>query len=87
MRKQIGDHDQVIKTYFIRVIETFGVFVGIFAVVVVVMGQGVGSALTATKDNIGQMIIVVIAISLTMTTVILVLLLGIKYLILNRDKK
>lgn len=33
VRSSIADHDQVIRTYFVRVVETFGVFVGIFAVV------------------------------------------------------
>ena len=37
VRQRIAEHDQVIKTYFLRVIETFGVFVSIFAVVVVMM--------------------------------------------------
>jgi hypothetical protein len=37
VRQRIAEHDQVIRTYFLRVIETFGVFVSIFAVVVVMM--------------------------------------------------
>jgi len=86
MRKQIGDHDQVIRTYFIRVIETFGVFVGIFAVVVVVMGQGLGTALSNTKD-INTQLFVLTGVSAALTIVILVLLLGIKYLILLPGKK
>ncbi len=52
MRKQIGDHDQVIKTRFIRDIETFDVFVGIFATVVVVM-RGMAQELAKTSD-LGQ---------------------------------
>lgn len=84
MRKQIGDHDQVIKTYFIRVIETFGVFVGIFAVVVVVM-QGMAQELAKTSD-LGQQMVVLIAVPSALTIVILVLLLGIKWLILMPDK-
>jgi hypothetical protein len=87
MRKQIGDHDQVIKTYFIRVIETFGVFVGIFAVVVVVMGSGIGTALVAVKENAFQQVLVLVSVSASLTVVILVLLLGIKYLIIMPDKK
>ena len=86
MRKQIGDHDQVIKTYFIRVIETFGVFVGLFAVVVVVMGQGLGTAMGGAK-TLNDQLVVLIAVTGSLTIVILVLLLGIKLLILMPDKK
>jgi Na+-transporting NADH:ubiquinone oxidoreductase subunit NqrD len=86
MRKQIGDHDQVIKTYFIRVIETFGVFVGLFAVVVVVMGQGLGTAMGGAK-NLYDQLVVLVTVTTSLTIVILVLLLGIKKLILMPDKK
>ena len=86
MRKQIGDHDQVIKTYFIRVIETFGVFVGLFAVVVVVMGQGLGTAMGGAK-TLNDQLVVLIAVTGSLTIVILVLLLGIKLLILMPNKK
>ena len=86
MRKQIGDHDQVIKTYFIRVIETFGVFVGLFAVVVVVMGQGLGTAMGGAK-NLNDQLVVLVTVTASLTIVILVLLLGIKTLILMPDKK
>jgi hypothetical protein len=85
MRKQIGDHDQVIKTYFIRVIETFGVFVGIFAVVVVIM-SGMGNAMTNAAD-LSERLLILIGIPATLTVVILVLLVGIKYLILYPGKK
>ena len=85
MRKQIGDHDQVIKTYFIRVIETFGVFVGLFAVVVVVMGQGLGTAMGGAK-NLNDQLVVLVTVTTSLTIVILVLLLGIKMLILMPDK-
>jgi hypothetical protein len=86
MRKQIGDHDQVIKTYFIRVIETFGVFVGLFAVVVVVMGQGLGTAMGGAK-TLNDQLVVLIAVTGSLTIVILVLLLGIKLLILMPNKR
>jgi DNA-binding PadR family transcriptional regulator len=86
MRKQIGDHDQVIKTYFIRVIETFGVFVGLFAVVVVVMGQGLGTAMGGAK-TLNDQLVVLVSVTTSLTIVILVLLLGIRTLILKPDKK
>lgn len=86
MRKQIGDHDQVIKTYFIRVIETFGVFVGIFAVVVVIM-SGMGDAIIANGVSFNTQILILIGIPTALTIVILVLLFGIKHLILMPAKK
>jgi hypothetical protein len=86
MRRQIGDHDQVIKTYFIRVIETFGVFVGIFAVVVVIM-SGMGDALLANGVSFNTQLLILIGIPAALTIVILVLLLGIKWLILMPPKK
>jgi len=86
MRKQIGDHDQVIRTYFIRVIETFGVFVGIFAVVVVVM-SGMGDAITTPNITFGTQLMILLGIPAALTIVIIVLLLGIKYLILVPDRK
>ncbi len=86
MRRQIGDHDQVIKTYFIRVIETFGVFVGIFAVVVVVM-SGMGDSITAPGTTFDTQMIILFGVPAALTIVILILLLGIKFLILMPDKK
>jgi ABC-type sugar transport system permease subunit len=86
MRKQIGDHDQVIKTYFIRVIETFGVFVGIFAVVVVIM-SGLGDAILKEEASFQTQMLILIGIPAALTIVITVLLLGIKWLVLMPDKK
>ena len=85
MSKRIGDHDQVIRTYFIRVIETFGVFVGIFAIVVVMMLNQLEDVAkiedpwTATIITLGKTAGVVIAV--------LVMLVGIKYLVLRPDHK
>jgi DNA-binding HxlR family transcriptional regulator len=36
-RKSIAEHDQFLKTYFARIVETIGVFMGIFGIVVVMM--------------------------------------------------
>jgi hypothetical protein len=36
-RKSIAEHDQFLKTYFVRIVETIGVFMGIFGIVVVMM--------------------------------------------------
>jgi hypothetical protein len=54
--------------------------------VVVVMGQGLGDALSSTTD-VGLMVIILVGVSAALTVVILVLLLGIKYLILMPDRK
>ncbi len=85
MSKRIGDHDQVIRTYFIRVIETFGVFVGIFAIVVVMVLTryeevvGVKDPWTAAIMVVGTPAAVVIAT--------LIMLWGIKYLILLPERR
>jgi len=84
MSKRIGDHDQVIRTYFIRVIETFGVFVGIFAIVVVMVLTryeevvGVKDPWTAAIMVVGTPAAVVIAT--------LIMLWGIKFLILEPNR-
>lgn len=88
VRGRIADHDNVIRTYFVRVIETFGVFVGIFAVVVVSMLSGItaaGSALDKGGDPV-IFILYVIAIALTVAVVILALLWGIRKLVLMPPK-
>jgi len=86
MGKMIGDYDQVIRTYFIRVIETFGVFVGIFAIVVImVLNNDIGGAMAA--DDPRTAFILVIGTPATVVLSILVMLLGIKYLILQPDRK
>lgn len=85
MRKKIVDHDQVIKTYFVRVIETFGVFVGIFAVVVVVMlnfGQNTPSGEEMGAD-LGGSLLVMFGVPIVVMISILVMLWGIRKLVLT----
>jgi len=89
MRKRIADHDQVIRTYFVRVIETFGVFVGIFAVVVVTLQTGIVTATNAILNGKADPIfflLFVIGIALTVAVVILALLYGIRKLVLIPPK-
>lgn len=51
MSQRILEHDQVIRTYFLRVIETFGVFVSIFAIVVVlILTIGISLPHSGTQD-------------------------------------
>ncbi len=79
MREKIVDHDQVIRTYFVRVIETFGVFVGIFAIVVVMMLSVVPSLGTVPLD---RAILYIVAVPAVLAGVILLMLYGIRKLIL-----
>lgn len=85
MGKRIGDHDQVIRTYFIRVIETFGVFVGIFAIVVVMILNNPQEVM-AEEDSFTR-IILVLGVPITVVVSVLIMLLGIRYLILEPSKK
>lgn len=82
MRESIADHDQVIKTYFVRVIETFGIFVGIFAVVVVAMISSINVALQQAEPI--NMVVILVALPLMLVLVLLSLLWGIKKMILDR---
>jgi len=88
VRGRIADHDTVIRTYFVRVIETFGVFVGIFAVVVVSMLSGISTAADAIKAGGDPTIffLYIIGIAVTIAVVILSLLYGIRKLILIPPK-
>jgi hypothetical protein len=83
---RITDHDQVIRTYFVRVIETFGVFVGIFAVVVVAMLGSINAATALPKVGMDTVIIILVAIPIILVTVILSLLFGIRELVLKAPK-
>lgn len=86
MRDTIADHDQVIRTYFVRVIETFGVFVGIFAVVVVAILGSIDTANLLAKDAIGFSIIILVALPIILVIVIVTLLWGIRELVLKPPK-
>jgi hypothetical protein len=88
MRKRIADHDQVIRTYFVRVIETFGVFVGIFAVVVVVMlnfGQNIPGSEDWSTD-IARSVLIMFGVPIVVTIAILAMLWGIRKLVLTAPK-
>ncbi|MDD1663840.1 MAG: hypothetical protein LUQ32_00645 [Methanomicrobiales archaeon] len=85
MRARIAEHDQVIRTYFVRVIETFGVFVGIFAVVVVMMISSL-IGLTQMRDPI-QILFIVVWVPVSLILMILAMLLGIKHLVLKAPRQ
>jgi hypothetical protein len=63
------------------VIETFGIFVGIFAVVVVIV-LGVGDAVITNGVSFDTQLLILVGIPAALTIVILVLLPSIKWLIL-----
>jgi len=84
MSKRIGDHDQVIRTYFIRVIETFGVFVGIFAIVVVMVLNRFDQAFGV--DDPGTAAILVVGTPSAVVISVLVMLWGIKHFVLQPDR-
>lgn len=79
MRKRIIEHDQVIRTYFLRVIETFGVFVSIFAIVVVLI-LTIGMSLNLS--NAGNYWILLVAVPISVMLYVVVMLWGIKKFIL-----
>lgn len=37
IRKSMGEHDQFVRTYMVRIVESISMFIGIFAIVVVMM--------------------------------------------------
>lgn len=86
VRVRINDHDNVIRTYFVRVIETFGVFVGIFAVVVVALISSINAAATAASDNAVFAIVILVAIPIILVTVIVTLLIAIREFVLKMPK-
>jgi|GEM_PF-1524480 len=88
VRTRIADHDQVIRTYFVRVIETFGVFVGIFAVVVVSMQASISGAIAAISANADPLMFFLAmgGIALTLGVVIIAMLYGIRKLVLIPPK-
>lgn len=71
--------------YFVRVIETFGVFVGIFAVVVVMMISSL-IGLTQMRDPI-QILFIVVWVPVSLILMILAMLLGIKHLVLKAPRQ
>lgn len=79
MRKRITEHDQVIRTYFLRVIETFGVFVSIFAIVVVLI-LTIGMSLNLSNAN--NYWILLVAVPICVILYVVVMLWGIKKFIL-----
>jgi len=83
MQKKISDHDQMIRTYFVRVIETFGVFVGLFAIVVVIMISGENAF---KGGSISDYLLFALVVPSVLIVTVLTLLYGIKKLVLMPPK-
>ncbi len=86
VRSSIADHDQVIRTYFVRVIETFGVFVGIFAVVVVAIIGTIDVANVVREDAIGFSLVILVALPIILVVVIVSLLYAVRELVLKMPR-
>jgi hypothetical protein len=87
VRSSIAEHDQVIRTYFVRVIETFGVFVGIFAVVVVAMLGTINTAEAVSEGMaLDKIAVILIAIPIILVTVIVTLIYAIRELVLKMPR-
>ena len=50
LKKSIADHDQFLRTYFVRIIESISTFIGIFGIVVVMMVNNLGDNLEKVND-------------------------------------
>ncbi|MDD1772435.1 MAG: hypothetical protein LUQ09_05890 [Methanomassiliicoccales archaeon] len=84
MRKRISDHDQVIRTYFLRVIETFGVFVSIFAIVVILI-LTIGLSLSYAESE--HYWILLISVPVIIIIYVVVMVLSIRTLILVNPRR
>lgn len=78
MHKHIADHDKVIQTYFLRVIETFGVFVSIFSIVVVLI-LTIGMSINESQEDYW---VIMISVPLAIILYVVVMLWGIRKFIL-----
>jgi hypothetical protein len=87
IRQRMAEHDNVIRTYFVRVIETFGVFVGIFAVVVVAIISTIDVAnAQLSGGNAAFALVILVALPLILVIVIVTLLLAIREFVLKMPK-
>lgn len=84
MRKRITDHDQVIRTYFLRVIETFGVFVSIFAIVVILI---LTIGLSISYEQSEHYWILLVSVPIMIIIYVLVMILSIKRFILVTPRR
>ncbi len=69
LRKSIADHDQFLRTYFVRIMESISVFIGIFGIVVVMMVNNLDQSLRGTDMEDLLMFIVMLPLLLVVTVI------------------
>jgi hypothetical protein len=69
LRKSISDHDQFLRTYFVRIMESISVFIGIFGIVVVMMVNNLDESLRGTDMKDLMMFIVMLPLLLVVTVI------------------
>jgi len=85
MRDQINTHEREIQTHYIRIIETFGVFVGIFAVVVIMMISSINSITRC--DNVGLMVFFILWVPASLILVVFAMLKFIGELVVEKPQE
>jgi hypothetical protein len=89
LRKSIADHDQFLRTYFVRIIESISVFIGVFGIVVVMMVSTLKDSLGNSGENtssIADLQIFVIMLPLLLVLTIIPTLYLIKRVILQPNR-
>lgn len=84
MRKSMTDHDQFLRTYMIRIIESIGMFIGIFGIVVVIMVQSLKTGIFEASE-IDTFLLFVIALPFLLSVTIIPGLWLIKRMILESE--
>jgi DNA-binding IscR family transcriptional regulator len=86
IRKSIADHDQFLRTYFVRIIESISVFIGVFGIVVVMMVSTLKDSLGEAGATIGDLQIFVVMLPLLLVLTIIPTLYLIKRVILQPNR-
>jgi hypothetical protein len=86
LRKSIADHDQFLRTYFVRIIESISVFIGVFGIVVVMMVSTLKDSLGEAGATIGDLQIFVVMLPLLLVLTIIPTLYLIKKVILQPNR-
>jgi DNA-binding PadR family transcriptional regulator len=69
LRKSIADHDQFLRTYFVRIMESISVFIGIFGIVVVMMVTTLNPILHKASLADLRMFVVMLPLLLVLTII------------------
>jgi heme/copper-type cytochrome/quinol oxidase subunit 2 len=89
IRKSIADHDQFLRTYFVRIIESISVFIGVFGIVVVMMVSTLKDSLGDSGENTSSIVdlqIFVVMLPLLLVLTIIPTLYLIKKVILQPNR-